>query len=311
MQTAVRQEGKHGLRDIGRALCFAIGVLFALGCNKSETPRGYGWLLEREGQGRVLLIPALHVSKNSMRALPRFVEASILASEALAVEYVSDDSDDLNRQRLSHCLRGTRSASNESEALEPTTRDAVGQLLRKNGLASSEQLHTALDAQRMVGKAMLKALGLRTELGIDAALRAAASNFSKPIESLDPSCATIVLMAAVERSATNASVIEYVNGVVSGEFEEVWRDLERSWVLGDQPLGCAAFGRLLSSSALDRQAFEVAIRGRNAGLADGINRVSSGGRAIVAAVGLGHFCGTNTLLAELSRLGYRATPLRG
>jgi uncharacterized protein YbaP (TraB family) len=294
-----------------QGVCAGLVIVITSGCNKAEPPRGYGWFLERDGQGKVLLIPALHVARNNLRTLPPFVESSILASEALAIEYVGDASGELDGERVSSCFTSGRLAGSGSEVLAPATRDAVQRLLLDSGMPPPEHLHTVLDAQRLVGQAMLKVLGLRKEFGIDASLRAAASNFSKSLEPLEPECSAIRKMANVENFVNNAVVRETVEGITSGTFHRAWQGLEDSWVLGDETLGCSAVDQLLSSSAIDRRVFEVAVHGRNDDLAEGITRISSNGRPVVAALGLGHFCGPDSILAELARRGYRATFRKG
>lgn len=281
--------------------CLLLIVCFTLGsCDRAGPAQGVAWEFERDGS-RVLLLPTVHVGSQKPPKLSAALKDRLFNSSSLLVELNIRAPDVLRElQDCRHLSLGNSNTQISEEVADrmvevfPEIRDE----LRKDPPSTSSAMSFVVWQTKAHHR-------LHAKHGLDTQIIDLFGRSGKTILSLERPCAQMIMIGHATAVATNSTVLEALEIYLKGDlatwvdqFYVGWRD--GSW----QYMKCSTlkFDRRYPHQKL---ANAVGIDQRNPELAQAISKAAVDKPLVVAAVGVRHFVGNNSLPRELLSLGFR------
>lgn len=144
--------------------------------------------------------------------------------------------------------------------------------------------------------------------GIDFSLGQAARALGKPVQSLETVETQLGELISDNEGDLRANMAQMLDDLEQGNVIPQMLRLARAWEAGrdDELANYAEWCRCVETPR-EKARLRRLIEGRNAGLADGIDRLHAGGQSVFAAVGGLHLVGPEGLPALMARRGYTVT----
>jgi len=292
------------------ALTLAVAGLVA---QAQSTPLAYR---VKGPNGSATLLGSIHLGKKSFYPLPAAVEKAWKASDALAVEADASDTAAVAAlapkmilmppDNLGKALGPETWAKVESRLQHPTFKTAF----KKTGVPDMAVPMFKPWALGMTLAAIPAAeLGLTPEQGVDHQFLQRAKEAQRPIVELESLAGQLDLMASMPEDVQRQSLLEGLDGIISGEATKEFSALITSWEKGDEQ-GLLKVGEAGAKSPGTRAFMRKLVDDRNVGMAEGIDKQMKTGKRVFVVVGALHLPGPKGVAELLRKKGYTVTRLK-
>lgn len=292
------------------ALTLAVAGLVA---QAQSTPLAYR---VKGPKGSATLLGSIHMGKKGFYPLPTAVEKAWKASDTLAVE--ADASDPSAMAALAPKMFLTP-PENLAKAVGPETWAKVETRLQnptfKTALKKTGVPEMAIPMLRPWALTMTFAtipaadLGLTPDQGVDMQFLNRAKEAKRPIVELESLAAQVDLLASMPEDVQRQSLLEGLDGVISGEATKEFSALVTSWEKGDEQ-GLLKAGEEGAKSPETRTFMRKLVDDRNVGMAEGIDKQMKAGKRVFVVVGALHLPGPKGVAELLRKKGYTVTRLK-
>jgi uncharacterized protein YbaP (TraB family) len=271
---------------------------------RNGVDRGMLWRIERDGRTS-WLYGTLHVGRGDWVRPGPTIQKALNQSDTLALELDSRDeatartmSQPADPEVLARVLSGERARRLERQAGEACVPPAA-----------LSRLQPILQVTALAGL-VARADGLYPEFGVDETLAVSARNSNKPIVALESAAEQIKVLTGGSESEEAEQVDAALDELESGKLRGQLKEMADVWARSD----AARLARYAEwcdcvKTPAEQRLMKRLLDDRNPNLADGIERLHSGGKGVFAAVGALHMIGPQGLPTLMAARGFTVTPV--
>lgn len=263
-----------------------------------------GALFKVAGHGHTMyLFGTMHVGQPGFYPLEPRIAAAVAGASTLALEI--DPAEDPSTMALALQAYGMAAPGAPAEAMSPAFRERLRRTLERSGIDSSAvaQFRPWLVAT-VLAMAEYAAQGYRTDLSVDAHLAQLARNSKVPVLALESPASQMSLFNRLSEKEQLQFLEESIDLIESGRQKAEVREIVEAWRTADRRAFEAIAARTAADTSLSgRFVKTVLLDERNVVIADKLLALLRRDDRSVAAIGVLHLIGSNSVPALLSARG--------
>jgi uncharacterized protein YbaP (TraB family) len=285
-------------------------ALIGLGVAAAATPnvaeaRPALWSVS-DSDTTVYLFGTIHLLPKDTKWRGEAFDRAVANSNDLVIETIIDDKDPTKLQQALFSLAVSPNLKPLRDRIAPDKRPALDAAIKASGLPvqAYDRLETWAAAFLLLG-AQFRGIGLESDEGVEMVLRKNFEAAGKSIEGLETN---VEQLGFFDRLPEDAQV-SLLEGALSDDHDmkKEFMAMLDAWSTGDVDGIAKTFDQDLSESPALRDALMVQ---RNRNWTGWIERRMAQPGVTMVAVGAGHLAGKDSVLAMLSREGYRVRRLQ-
>ena len=294
------------LRRLGTALglsLLAIGTPAA--AKTAPAARPALWQVS-DADTTVYLFGTIHLLPKNYRWRTAKFDQAVAGSQQLVVETIVDETNPHEMMAALSTLAFSPNLPPITSRVPPAKRPALEAAIQKSGMPRSafDRMETWAAAFMLLGN-QFKAMGLKTEEGVEKILRTTFTSQGKAIAELESNREQLSFFDMLPESAQRALLEGAIedNKNMTAEFDK----MVSSWARGDIDDIARTFNDNLAASPELR---EVLLKRRNENWNRWVQRRMAAPGSVMVAVGAGHLAGSDSLVDMLRRGGYTVRRLQ-
>jgi hypothetical protein len=254
----------------------------------------------------VYLFGTIHLLPDNYQWRTPKLEQAVGGSQQLVVETIVDEKDPMKLFGVLMHLGTSPGLPPLVDRVPAAKRTALLAAVKKSGFPPKtlDNMETWAAAFILLGN-QFKDLGLKSDQGVEMALRNAFAGQGKPIGELESNVEQLGFFDQLPEKAQR----ELLEGAIdqAGTVKTDFDAMLRAWVRGDVKAIARSFNRDLASSPELEKAL---IKQRNANWSRWIEQRMAQPGAVMVAVGAGHLAGRDSVIELLKRDGYQVRRLQ-
>lgn len=294
------------LKSLLRRACAALGLSLLLSAAPAaaQAPQQAHpalWAVS-DRDTTIYLFGTIHLLPPNYRWRTPEIDQAIKGSSELVVETIVDDKNPASIVAALNSLAfNTPNLPPLADRVPLEKRPALAAAIKESGFAPQalDRMETWAAAVLLLGNEF-RALGLKSDEGVEFVLRNAFTTAGKPIDQLETNVEQFSFFDRLPEQSQRALLEGSIDPVEAMRKE--FGEMLTSWSSGDVKGIALTFDRDLAASPQLQQSL---IRQRNANWSHWIERRMQQPGKIMIAVGAGHLAGNDSVIALLKKDGYR------